>query len=372
MLGTFWVSDKHLDIQQADAVQNQPESSSFLVLGPAGSGKTNILLLRAKWYFLKSLSELRIIVFTADLRDFISLGCTQYGVPTEVALTCTRFMRDILDEYAVVYHLTNDFSTDRLMLAGKVQSLIDEHDISNLFDALLVDECQDYTDTELLIFRKLTKRLVLVADSRQSIYQITHTPGLLEGLVNNSVISLKYHYRSGLRICSVADAILRDAINFKPIRGECKYDESGRPSSVSINKCESLAGQFDLILTKLAAQIDLYPDELLGVLFPKRDQVAAFEEALDGSSSVLEKNRIRVETMHAAKGLEFRAVHIAGCEALYKMGAIQKRLAYTSILRGKTSVNIYYTKKIPGYLESAAAVLEPPKPAPNFEDLFGS
>jgi superfamily I DNA/RNA helicase len=372
MLGTFWVSDKHLDKQQADAVRDQPESASFLVLGPAGSGKTNILLLRAKWYLLKALSELRVVVFTADLRDFIHLGCDQYGIPKETVITCTRFMRDILDEYDVVYSLTNDFSTDRTMLAGKVQSLLDEHSIENIFDALLVDECQDYTDTELLIFRKLTKRLILVADSRQSIYRVTHTPGLLEGLVDGSVITLKFHYRSGFRICSVADAIHKDTINFKPISGDSKYVEEGRPSSVSLNKCANLQDQFTLILTRLRSQLDLYPDELLGVLFPKRDQVAAFEQALDDFGLNAEKSRIRVETMHSAKGLEFRAVHVGGCEALYKMGATQKRLAYTSILRGKTSVNIYYSEKIPGYLEGAIAVLEPPKATPKFEDLFGS
>src|SRR5258708_33854924 len=83
-----------------------------------------------------------------------------------------------------------------------------------------------------------------------------------------------------------------------------------------------------------------------------------------------ESKRVRVDTMHGGKGLEFRAVHLAGCEALYRMGATQKRLIYTAILRGQTSVAIYFSGNIPGYLESAVAKLGPPKGKPGLRDLF--
>ena len=368
MAGTFWVNEIDLDADQNKAVQSMAESDSFLVVGPAGSGKTNVLLLRAKWYLLMSISDVKIITFTSSLKHFIQLGCDQYGLPNQIATTCIRFFSDLLNEYGISYENTGDFELDREMLAGKTLSLINSKNIENIHDALLVDECQDLMDTELLILRKLTMRLVLVADTRQSIYKTTHSPGLLEKLVDNKIITLKYHYRSGLKLCTVADAILKDSANFLPVRKECKYDAVTKPSSVSINECESFADQVSIILSKLQSQIDLYPGEYIGVLFPKREQQQLFKEAFENSG--IDSSTIIIETMHGAKGLEFRSVHIAGCEALYRMGFTQKRLIYTAILRGKTAAAIYVSGNLPGYLDSAIAQLSPPKSAPLFGKLF--
>lgn len=369
MSHTFWINDKDLDKEQGRAVQNILIDESFLIRGPAGSGKTNILLLRAKRLILKKLSNLKVIVFTSSLKDFVKLGCEQYGISPEVATTGSRLFRDLLDEYGIPYTLTKDFETDRALLAGKTKALLDSRGIEDIFDSLLVDEAQDYTDTELWVLRRLTKRLVLASDTRQSIYKITHTPGLLEKLVSDNVVNLKYHYRSGLHICTVADGILKDSNNFPAIAGESKYDEKSKPSSVVIVQCDSFNEQITAIMKKLGAQLSLYPSEHIGVLFPKTEQRDAFANALSGSSMV-DKHRIRCDTLHGGKGWEFRAVHIGGCEALYRMGATQKRLAYTGILRARTSVSIYYTGSVPGYLDSAVALLSPPPDDTELSDLF--
>jgi superfamily I DNA and RNA helicase len=371
MDGTFWISEKQLDSMQASAVRDKPEGASFLVRGPAGSGKTNILLLRARWFQLKAIADFQIVVFTSSLKNFAQAGCQKYGLPEERVVTSMSLFRRLLEEYGEDFESQGSFEADREQLAGKVQALVDTHNIADIYDALLVDECQDYMDTELIVLRKLCKRLILAADSRQSIYRTTHSPGLLEKLVNKNVVDLKYHYRSGLELCTVADAILKDSGTYPPMRGECKYDESSKPSRVELIPCQSLEVQMDKILEALPGQLDLYPEELIGVLFPKKEQEASFQAKFDLFSTTMDKVRVRIDTMHGAKGLEFRAVHLAGCEALYRMGATQKRLVYTAILRGRTSAKIYFTGSIPGYLESAIAKLSPPKPDPKLDSLFG-
>ncbi|RKR25685.1 AAA domain-containing protein [Acidovorax sp. 93] len=369
MSETFWINDKDLDMEQGRAVQNIGLDESFLIRGPAGSGKTNILLLRAKRLVLKKLSNIKVVVFTSSLRDFMHMGCTQYGIPPEIVITGVRLFRDLLDEYGVSYTLTKDFGLDRDLLAGEVKALIEAHGISNIFDSLLIDEAQDYTDTELWVLRRLTKRLVLAADTRQSIYKVTHTPGLLEKLTSDKSVNLKYHYRSGLHICMVADSILKDSKNFPSIAGESKYDEKLRPSSVVLVRCANFDSQIDAILKKIGPQLSLYPTDHIGVLFPKKEQCIIFEKALS-SSPLIGSDRIWFDTLHGGKGWEFRAVHIGGCEALYRMGATQKRLTYTGILRAKTSVSLYYSGSIPGYLDSAVAVLSPPPDDTELSDLF--
>lgn len=367
----FWVRTDQLDAEQRQAVENIPETESFLLTGPAGSGKTNILLLRAKWLTLKQQSDFKIVVFTASLREFVEQGCLHYKIDPTSAITQMTFFKNVLQEYSVSFTLSGDFETDRNMLAGKVMSLVDSKSISNDYcGTILVDEAQDYTDTELIVFRSLTKRLVLASDSRQSIYKTTHTPGLMQKLVNENAVNLRYHYRSGLKLCKVADAILTDKIAFPRLQGECRYTEAILPSSVVPVQCSDFDAQLNSIVESLRSQLDLYPDERIGVLFPKREQVAKFEEYFALSPVSDPQGRIRVDTLHGAKGWEFRAVHLGGCEVLYRMGATQKRLIYTGILRGKTSVQLYYSGHLPGYLGAALAVLQPPPQNPNLDDLF--
>lgn len=366
----FWIGEGSLDVDQAKAVQGVGLDESFLLRGPAGSGKTNILLLRAKWFTFKAKSHLQIIVFTKSLRDFVKSGCAQYKISEHTVVTGMQFIRTLLEENGVDYELTGEFESDRAMLAGKAKALIDTKKIENTFDALLVDEAQDYTDTELYVFRRLAQRLVLAADSRQSIYKTTHSSNYLEELVDNRVIALKYHYRSGLSICNVADAILRDPVNYPPLSAECLYDEKNRPSSILPFPCASFDEQVEKILSHLPDQLRLYPKQQIGILFPKNSQKQAFIEVLE-RSGMEEVGRVWVDTLHGSKGWEFVAIHIGGCEALPKMGPTQKRLIYTGILRARTSVSLYYTEYVPGYLSSAVAKIAPPPHDPGLGSLFG-
>ena len=371
MSTTFWVSGDELDEDQARAVEGISEKTSFLLKGPAGSGKTNILLLRAKWLTYRNLTDFKLIVFTSSLRQFVREGCAHYGVDPNSVMTQMAFFRGLLDEYGISYEKAEGFDADRNMLAGKALSLIESHEIDrNYCQTLLIDEAQDYTDTELIVFRSLTQNLVLAADSRQSIYKSTHTPDLPETLVGENVITLRYHYRSGLKLCKVADAILSDSAAYPRVQSECRYSEANRPSSVSPVECSDLDEQYSAIVTNVTPQLDLYPGERIGILFPKREQVDGFQNYLKSNPLNGGEDSIWIDTLHGAKGWEFRAVHIGGGETLYKMGPVQKRLIYTGLLRGKTSAHVYYSGHLPGYLNAALATLEAPQPMPTLTDLF--
>ncbi|RMO89877.1 DNA/RNA helicase, superfamily I [Pseudomonas syringae pv. tagetis] len=370
MVSAFWIGEGDLDEFQKKAVGGMGATESFLLTGPAGSGKTNILLLRAKWLKLKNISNFKIVVFTASLREFFQHGCIQYDLPADYAVTAMQLFRELLAEYGLEAESTGNFEEDRSLLAGVLKSFITDNGIEDIFEALLIDEAQDYTDTELFIFRSLAERLVIAADSRQSIYRVAQTPGLMENLVDGNVVRLKYHYRSGHNICLVADGINKDYITYPHITGECKYDEAARPSSVSKLQCDTFQSQVSEIISKLHEELLLYPGEKIGVFFPRANQVAEFKNSLS-VSALPDKDRVITWTLHSSKGWEFRSVHIGGCEALPQMRATQKRLTYTGILRGKTSVSLYYSGSIPGYLESALRVLSPPAADPSFDNLFG-
>ncbi len=165
-----------------------------------------------------------------------------------------------------------------------------------------------------------------------------------------------------------------DKINDTKVYWKCEYCRTiickGRiHSDTHFTKIlhENDAQNHPPIVANIQVQLDLYPGEPIGVLFPKREQADNFQLYILSTIDII---RVRVDTLHGAKGWEFRAVHIGGCELLYRMGSVQKRLIYTGILRGKTTTILYYSGHLPGYLEAALAVLEPPSANPSLDELF--
>ena len=74
---TWWVSEEQLKGEQK-AIVTLPIANSHLILGPPGSGKTNLLLLRANYLHLAGHTNLAIVVFTRTLQEFIVAGGHEY------------------------------------------------------------------------------------------------------------------------------------------------------------------------------------------------------------------------------------------------------------------------------------------------------
>jgi superfamily I DNA/RNA helicase len=194
---------------------------------------------------------------------------------------------------------------------------------------------------------------------------------------------LKFHYRNGKKICVAADTVGKISERYELLVKKCNYDEKARPSTVMPLKCKDLPEQIEKIIKTLKLQIKAYPDELLGVIVPRREDMEQVWQRLAtsdiGNLCVHQSSqagyqpfgdkKICVCTIHSAKGLEFRAVHIPACEGIRRFAA-QRRMMFTAITRAKTSLSIYYSGDIPGYLESAFASVKPAGVTPKLSDLF--
>jgi len=131
-------------------------------------------------------------------------------------------------------------------------------------------------------------------------------------------------------------------------------------------------------------QLRAYPDELLGVISPSRAATLhLWERIMDTDLAPLAllqvsgdhapfgtDTRICVATIHAAKGLEFRALHVAECNDLINR-SYERNMAYTAITRAKTSLTLYASAPLPGYLEKALTALEPIRDLPSLNAVFG-
>jgi superfamily I DNA/RNA helicase len=382
MSDTWWVGEGQLNAEQKKIIA-MPPGGNHIIVGPPGSGKTNLLLLHANYLTECGLANIAIVVFTRMLRDFIASGAGQYSFQTEKLQTCRQWQGSLLYQYGESVDLPSGFDEQRQYFIDRINTLINERNLENIYDCILLDEAQDYLPEELDIFRRLARSLFAVADARQKIYR---GKDCLDKLIGGGLQKheLRYHYRNGESICRVADALAKESDVYEPLMTYCQYDEVSQPSSVDHQRCTDIDDEARRIIERLRLQTRTYPDELLAVVCPTREATNRVWTHIQGadiaSISAMQgdellapfepANRVIVCTLHAAKGLEVRAMHIAGCEALSKFPH-QRRMAFTAVTRAKTSLSLYYSGNIPGYLENALRVLEPPRPLPPIGAAFG-
>lgn len=383
MNNTWWVDPSELDDDQEKVVQLGIEGN-YLVLGPPGSGKTNLLLLRANYLCSADIPNVKILVFTRTLREFLASGASGYFFQADKIQTYNSWAKSLLWEYGIDHEVSDDFSDERDNLIKALQNLISSKGLSNLFDTILLDEAHDYKLEEFEIFLKLGAKLFAVADSRQQIYRMQESVGFLREQVDDT-FELKYHYRNGINICKLADTITKVSDKYEPLVNTSNYNESAYPSTVRHYKFPSLEEQCQTAIAEVENQIAAYPNELIGIICPRHEELSQIRSILSnsdiGSSCTFQDSEIGysiftdpcpvcVCSLHSSKGLEFRTLHMMSCETLKKF-PLNRNMAFTGITRAKTSLSIYYSADLPGYLESALKSLSPRQDLPSISEAFG-
>jgi superfamily I DNA/RNA helicase len=368
---TWWREPGELDPDQQGVIELPPEGS-FLVLGPPGSGKTNLLLLRASYLAQSEHPNLAVIVFTRTLQEFIRSGAENYDFDPRVVQTSRLLFDRLLEEAGRPHEPLPDFDEDRKARLAAVQSVVGMSG-EPLYDVLLIDEAQDFLLGEIQLFRRLARDVFMVGDSRQQIYGGGLTLADLRSAVDETKI-LRFHYRSGRPICSVADGIGRTfSAGYEAILPTCNYNSAAFQPSVDIFR-GNIPEQAAAIAHRLSLQRRAYPEGFLGVICPRGDDVKTLATALrdagfgdqlcvqdreDGYRPFDPAKPIWVSTVHSAKGLEFRALHFAGADTVVQFRAEQKRLAYTGITRAKTALTVYHEGLLPPYFDSALNAVRP-------------
>jgi hypothetical protein len=189
----------HLDVRQRGLVRSRTETGYRRIKGPAGSGKSLVLAARAAelsaanrdvlvvtynqtlWHYLRDLAvrhqvpgrRLNDRVTWCHFHDWCKRVCFEAGFEDEYRALWTGLPRDTRDE---VLPESLDETLEQRLLALVSRALSDGGEQVTRYDALLVDEGQDFNLEWWNVLRRAIRpggEYLLVADETQDLYDRT-------------------------------------------------------------------------------------------------------------------------------------------------------------------------------------------------------
>ena len=381
MATLWWTKKEQLDKDQIGLIEKLPLRETFLILGPPGSGKTNVLLRRAQFVRGQSMPNVLVLTFTRPLTEFVKTGCFDGQgreiFPQSCVTTLESWQRMLYKQHrADMPAPTASLTEWKRQLAAGAMPFQAKKRIPP-YDALFVDEAQDLFAEEVELIAQWSPVVFFVGDDRQKIFEDTEGLDAVRRIVPASNIrDLEFHYRVAPEICRVADRILLPP-NGKSLESTEHYN-GPKPATVAIQRqALSKDRQLEIAVERLQEQLRVYGDlirqgDRLGIIVARkndREVVFNFLEAipaLAGKSKIIRSRIDRDEdykpsfdqeapiciiTVKGCKGLEFRAVHWLFADELSHHHKPEDY--YTVVTRAKTNLNVYYTKALPQILARA-------------------
>lgn len=378
---SWWRSKDELVPEQVEFIK-LPPTGKYSLIGPPGSGKTNLLLLRAQYIAGTGETNVLVITFTKALCNFIQSGIGASGL-------IQRHQIKTFHSWAgshVQQHLGNvgipgkfDDST-RVEILSRVKEANAKRASAKLYSAILVDEAQDLTADELDALLCLSDNICICGDDRQGIYQKDGLAAIDK--LNLITHKLTSHFRIGQKIAKVADKLLPPNPGMPSLEDTANYNPNIHGlSSAKLHTASSRDKQFNDMVELIRVQLDAFKDDNIGVFCGLRASANQLRDdfdatdlgplvavhGLDGDASFTSDKRIHVLTLHSSKGTEFRAVHILGAEELASYPLNKVKLAYTGVTRARTALNVFRAARTSDALENA---FSEPKLVDDLDDLF--
>jgi superfamily I DNA/RNA helicase len=370
-MSLWWARREQLDEHQVALIENLPLREKCLILGPPGSGKTNVLLRRAQFVRGQDMPNVLVLTFTRPLAEFIKTGCLDGGreiFPKSCVMTIESWVRWLYNQHKKPFpNAVANLGQWKRQLAAGARDFRQKGYVPQ-YHALFVDEAQDLMQEEVELLDQWSPVLFFVADSRQKLFKEAEGLDALRQVVRPlREHTLPFHYRVAPEICHMADQILTPQTG-SSLESTCHYS-GPRPATIDSHGPLPANNQLAEAGRKLKEQIRVYADliqqgDTLGVTVARKEHRETvfkyFEQdrILKGKSKIIRAkdatNRgydpsfeidvpICVLTVEGCKGLEFRAVHWLFCEELSHYHDSEHY--YTVVTRAKTSLDLYFGKE---------------------------
>lgn len=338
-----------LDVDQLNFAQRMP-LGHYMITGVPGSGKTSILITRAI-YLLKEHPDwqIKIVTFTNSLADKIELRVA------EIAAEYMPYRGNINTEnisVSTLHKMAQELHGQKIQTDRRKKVLASWWDTSvalalnvgrPTYDAVLIDEFQDFKDTWIRLCIQLCKshtdadgrthkNIFLAGDKLQSIYNVkAHNWSQDFGMdMRGRSKLLKNAYRTGMNITRLALTFLKSQQDLEEdVRNFYCYNEDELKSNVETGTIDFIEGTY--------AKVKIAVDELFEAGYDA-DDILILTRTNDLAKKFGKYRNIKILTYHSAKGIEQKVAILLDTDMFcsWEPGeetVMQKKLLYVGLTR---------------------------------------
>lgn len=303
-----------------------PTARHVAAIGAPGSGKTLVLLHRALQLIDRGIAPERVLIvtYTNALEDYIAAGLHEFGLPRSMVISFDDLVRRQYRRITGRARQRRDKPAGRDLyerLRDEVHSLVSHEasgglfDFEPLWDAILVDEAQDLSATDISTLTLLGRHVTVVLDGRQRLYERGgSTSDLLGALgLRYETTTLLSTFRCSENVIKIASSLAVDPED----RASLPAGVARRGAEITSLRVVAQSREEEEEHLKAALRARLDAHQTCAVLLPERRWAFGLAKALrdefsveDQSSLDLTSGAVKVLTYHSAKGLSFDSVFL--------------------------------------------------------------
>jgi superfamily I DNA/RNA helicase len=333
-----------LTADQIRAVELSPNEHR-VILGAPGSGKTQILLHRARHlseeYGVRP-ERFHVFVFTKVLKNYIRTALIDLDLPEECVSTlddwCIQLYRQTIG-----YNLPRDRSNGKADYAAVRRAVHNQVKDCPLFDFVMVDEGQDLDSEAFALLQDLAPHVTVAMDHKQQIYERgSDEVEIIRALgLRRSNLTLLDAFRCCPYIVRVASEFIEDPREREAFLNQSRTSQTEIQTPL-LHEANGFDDEFAQLVEVLRERQIV--DRTIAILLAKNDWVEGVardlcrraipvetrKSGLDFSNSIP-----KVLTIHSAKGLTFDTVLLPRLvpNCFGKLSVWAQRLLYVGITR---------------------------------------
>lgn len=326
-----------LDQSQKEVATMQPYDSPMFVSGPPGSGKTSVAILRTKIMVENGFTNVLFLLYNHSLYGFLRKVFSKMQLANSINIqTKDLFFWNIFRDMGGVLHkVLPSYETYENKYYNILNFISKAEDKKfPTYPLLVLDESQDFSQKELEILKRISPKIMALADFDQQIYQATNA----DCFSNLPQKQLKTIYRFGQDIAKIAQP-------FSDSHNELvdKVTKVGRTPAYRVRANDETNALF---LLCLIIKFKAVPNGTMAIICPRRDELQRLSDELraKGIDHFFANNNNSLRdydydskqplliTPHSAKGMEFDVV-ILWKFTNYNLFDKKNKLIYLSMTR---------------------------------------
>jgi len=326
-----------LDESQKAVVRHLPYDDPMFVNGPPGSGKTHIAILRLQVLLNNGYTNVLFLLYNHSMYGFLSTIFKKMGLSTNIQID-TKDIFFYRKAIALGYPNSNDsYGNYEAEYRMKLQYLLTQNQLGR-YDVIVIDECQDFSEMEMSVLRKMSNKIIAVGDLDQSVYQ--NSPSSFFKTLPSKYLSTIYRF--GKNVARIAQPFSKSGEKLED--HVCITNDTDVFRVKANNNSDAFAKIARIIQSKQSTNMTV---AILALTNPKLKELEIGLKAHGINSFYAQANKefrnydfdshkpILI-TPFSAKGMEFEVVILYGFDETLEWGPIgiaKKELLYVSLTR---------------------------------------